>query len=353
MKNGKFYNFSKILICLVFLQSCILAQIVDSNSSDKSADGKNKQFHIFEENLIHFGDLIEIDVVGNFEYDWRGNLSAEGFLDGINFLEEPVYGLCRSETEIADKITEAYARFLRNPKVVVKILDRSNRPYSILSGAIKTPSRFQIKRPIQLNELLIISGGLTDRANGEIQIYRPQKLNCLAEVGKKISLPAPNSEIRERFVAAREDNGSQFINIKISDLLMGKEEANPQILSGDLINVMEAQPIYVIGGVEIPKEVSFRSQMSVTRAIASAGGLSKDADANKITIFRREGEQTKVIKTDLEKIKNEQSEDLILQAFDIVDVARRGKEEEKRPPIWENYDAISKNKLKLPLRIID
>lgn len=353
MKTGKFYNFSKILICLFFLQSSIFAQVVDSNSSENPVEIERNQSQITEESLIHFGDLIEIDVVGSFEYDWRGNISAEGFLEGVNFLEEPVYALCRSETEIADIISESYARFLRNPKIVVRILDRSNRPHSILSGAVKTPSRFQIKRAIQLNELIIIAGGLTDRANGEIQIFRPQKLNCLAEIAKKKDLPSENIETRERFVAAREDNGSQFINIKISDLLNGKESANPQILSGDLINVLEAQPIYVIGGVEIPKEVSFRSEMSLTRAIASAGGLAKDADAKKITIFRRDGDQTKVIKADLEKIKNEQSEDPILQAFDIVDVARRGKEDEERPPIWENYDAISKNKLKLPLRVID
>lgn len=162
-----------------------------------------------------------------------------------------------------------------------------------------------------------------------------------------------DAEKRERFVAAREDNGSQFINIKISDLLTGKEEANPQILSGDIVTVLEAQPIYVIGGVENPKQISTRSQISLSRAIASAGGLSKDADETKITIFRRVDNESKIIEADLGKIKSNRAEDIVLQAYDIVDVSRRGKKETKIAPILDNFDLINKDKLKLPLRIID
>lgn len=353
MKKGKLYHFSKFFLCLIFLQGSVLSQDTNTTPTNNSASNQTIKPQISEENLIHFGDLIEIDVIGSFEYDWRGRLTPEGFLDGVQFVDSPVYGLCRSEDDIADKITDYYSKFLRNPKIAVKILDRSNRPVSILSGAVKTPQRFQIKRPIHLNELLIISGGLTDKASGEIQIFRPEKLNCLAEIGKILDSQTPKTENPERFVAAREDNGSQFINIKISDLLTGKEEANPQILSGDIVSVLEAQPIYVIGGVENPKQISSRSQISLSRAIASAGGLSKDADETKITIFRREANETKIIEADLQKIKAEKSEDIILRPFDIIEVARRGKQEKKTPPILENFDSSNKDQLKLPLRIID
>ncbi len=354
MKNGKLYYFSNLFLCFILLQSYLSAQDSNSNSPNNLPENEIVKTSISEEDLIHFGDLIEIDIIGSYEYDWRGTLTAEGFLDGVGFLEEPVYALCRSEDDIAEKITKAYSKFLRNPKVAVRILDRSNRPHSILSGAVRTPQRFQLNRRIFLNELLIVAGGLTDKASGEVQIFRPQNLNCLAEAGKNTLQPSPDVQNRQRFVVVREDNGSQFINIKISDLLTGKEEANPQILSGDIVNVLESQPIYVIGGVKTPRQISSRSQMSLTRAIAGAGGLSKDSDETEITIFRREGGETKIIEADLEKIKAEKSEDLILQAFDIVDVARRGKKEERKiPPVLENFEAINQDKSKLPLRIID
>src|SRR5215217_8023834 len=99
-----------------------------------------------ETDLIHHGDLIDVDVVGSLEYDWRGFLSPEGFLEGPESIPEPIYGLCKSETEIAFELTRAFAKFLRDPKVAVKVVDRSRRAEAIVGGAVRTPYRFQIRR---------------------------------------------------------------------------------------------------------------------------------------------------------------------------------------------------------------
>ena len=359
MKRDVFWCFSNFLICVMFFQFHLLAQepanesFVKTKDAASSTEYKNESPKIAEEDLIHFGDLLEIDVIGSAEYDWRGTLTSEGFLEGAEFLDRPVFGLCQSESAVAEKVTDSYQRFLRDPKVTVKILDRSNRPISIISGAVKTPQRFQIKRPVFLNELLVIAGGLTDKSSGEIQVFRPKNLNCLNQAGLSAAPAVPDAEKRERFVTTLEDNGSQFINIKISDLLKGKTAANPQILSGDIVTVFEAHPIYVIGGVENPTQLSSRSNMTLTRAIASAGGFSKNSDPSKITIFRREGRDSKIIKVDFGKIKSNLAEDIELQVFDIVDVAQRGGDEITSPPILYGFDSISRDKLKLPLRIID
>lgn len=354
MKSKKLYYLLKIFLGIILMHSLLLAQIPDSSPDPQTNQTVDEKDSLEKEaELIHFGDLIEIDVIGSTEYDWRGTINPEGYLEGVDFLENPIYGLCRSRTEIAQKITEAYGRFLREPQVSVRILDSSGRPPSTLYGAVKNPQRFRIKRSVKLNELIIISGGLTDQVSGEIQIFRPPKLNCLDEVNKTVAATMPDAVTRERFVTASQDNGSQFINIKISDLLAGDKEANPQILSGDIITVLEAQPIYVTGGVESPKQISLRSKMTLTRAVASAGGLSKDADGTKITIFRRTDSATSVIEADLDKIEKNQAEDLVLQAFDIVEVSQKGQKERKIPPILENFDANKKDNSKLPLRIID
>src|SRR5688572_12535390 len=91
---------------------------------------------------IHYGDLVEVDVVGSLDFDWRGGLTPEGFLDGLERAESPVYALCRSEGEVATAVAERYRRILRDPNVVVRILDRSNRALAYISGAVKTPQRF-------------------------------------------------------------------------------------------------------------------------------------------------------------------------------------------------------------------
>lgn len=332
-----------ILSCALLCTISVTAQIA-STETDSKDDSLNK------ENLIHFGDLIDVDVLGSFEYDWRGRLTPEGFLSELEFVENPVYALCRSEADVARDIAKGYEKLLREPKVVVRVIDRSNRANSILEGAVKKPQRFQIKRPIFLNELLIIAGGLSERASGDIRIFRPQNLSCAAYLSENA---ATSVDVRERFVKTSQGVESQMLNVKIAELINGNKDANPQILSGDIVTVLEAEPIYIIGGVNSPKQIASRAQITLSRAVDSAGGLTKNSQENSITIFRRTGRETKIIEADLAKIKAKQAEDIVLQAYDIVDVGEKGRERKKFPPIIqlnENGEAKPSN---LPLRIID
>lgn len=293
-----------------------------------------------QEALVHFGDIIDVDVVGGFEYDWRGTITPDGFLEGLDAYGEPIYALCRTEVQIAEDVARAYSKILRSPNVKVTIIDRSNRALVRLDGAVRVPSRFQLRRTAGLRELLVLAGGFTDAASGEITIFRPLNLSCqpLEQAGAKP---------RER------DNGSGTINIKISDLLSGKPEASPEILSGDLISVTRASPIYVIGAVNNPRPLFTPSEITVSRAVAMAGGVSKEADRRKVTIFRRTGTDSTVINVDLDKIKISKSGDEILKPFDIIDVASKGGGKRKYPPLaapGSNRDLV---RPELPLRIVD
>lgn len=349
MKSGKFYLFSSVLLCIIFRQSSVSAQ---TPTPEVTPPESSSEIIKTEVNLVHFGDLVDVDVIGSIEYDWRGTLNPEGFLDGIDYAENPIYALCRSEENIAEAVGKAYEKILREPKVVVKILDRSNRPLSFIYGAIKTPQRFQIKRPIFLNELLVAGGGLTEKASGEIQIFRPRKLNCQSEAESK-SVTSGGKENQEKFIAASQSNAANYINIKISDLLGGKKEANPRILSGDVVTVLEAESIYVIGGVVNPKQISSRERLTLSRAVAAAGGATKNADVKKVTVYRREAGETKIIEADLNKIKAGAAEDLVLRAFDIVEVAQTGRAKTKFPPVLKIAETGEKKASNLPLRVID
>jgi protein involved in polysaccharide export with SLBB domain len=348
MKAGKILRILAASLCIFLWQAIVCAQ----NPTPTAAPETDNQSET-ELNLIHLGDEIDVKVLGKFGYDWRGNLSPEGFINGLFELEDQIFGLCRAPEEVAAEIAKAYSKTLREPKVVVRIVDRSNRPHSTLFGAVKTQQRFQIKRAVFLNELIILAGGFTDKASGEIQIFRPASLNCAEAARLKTQPDESEDKNRERFISARQDNGSQFINIRITDLLSGKKDANIQILAGDIITVIEARPVYVIGGVTTPRQIATRSAMTVSRAIDSSGGLTKDADPTRVTIFRRVNRETKLIDVDLEKIKANQAEDIVLQAFDIVDVPQKGGEKRKYPPLLKVDDLSAENAAKLPLRIID
>lgn len=296
-----------------------------------------------EHDLAHLGDIIDVDIVGGFEFDWRGTLTPEGFLDGVDGFNEPVYALCRTETQIAADVAKAFGRILRDPQIVVRIIDRSNRPVVRLEGAVKTPTRFRLQRAVSLRELLVLAGGLTDGASGEITIYRPRSLSCPA------SVPVGGNAL-----VTPQDNGSQTFIIKLSELIGGNAAANPQILSGDRIEVTKAAaPIYVIGAVNNPRPVYARGQMTVSRVIAIAGGLAKWAEGPKVSVFRREDGVTRIIEADLGKIKRGESEDEILKPSDIIDVRAKGAGKRKYPPVAVSGESRDRIMTELPLRVVD
>jgi protein involved in polysaccharide export with SLBB domain len=307
--------------------------LTTSNSQPPTASAQTAS------NLIHYGDLIDVDVVGSFEYDWRGTLTPEGFLAGTDKLSNQIYGLCRSEADVAATIAKEYAGTLRNPVVVVRILDRSNRALAFIDGAVKFPQRFQIRRRVLLNELLVLSGGITDRASGEVVIFRPASINC----GPKAVSPGNGSG----------EAVPQTLTIRLSELLSGSAAANPLILSGDVLTVVEAAPVFVIGGVGSPTQISFRTDTTLSQAIARAGGLSKEGVADRIRIFRRDGKQNKIIQADLKKILAKQSDDPVLQAYDVIDVEQKGRGPAKLPAQFESELKPRAGVSNLPLRIVD
>ncbi|MEO7660711.1 MAG: SLBB domain-containing protein, partial [Pyrinomonadaceae bacterium] len=298
------------------------------------------------DDLVHFGDVIDVDIVGGFEFDWRGTLTSDGFLDGLDGFSEQIYGLCRSENQIAADVARVYGKILRDPKVVVKIIDRSNRAVVRLDGAVRTAARFRLQRDIHLRELIVLAGGITDGASGDITIFRPKDLNCMAAA-------APTTDLDKNGGNGRSDNGSQTVNIKISELLSGNQLANPQILSGDIVTVLRAFPIYVIGAVKSPRPIYSRDKMSVSRIVAIAGGLAKDADGRRVVIYRRSGTDVRSIETNLDKIKLGETEDEILQPFDIIEIAVKGRGNRKYPPVVVNDENGEKRVQDFPLRIVD
>ena len=299
-----------------------------------------------EIDLVHIGDVVDVDFAGGFEYDWRGPLTPDGNLEGLDSLAGPIFALCRSENEIAADVNRIYSKMLRDPQATVRIIDRSKRALVRLDGAVKMPVRFRLMRPVHLRELLIAAGGLTDDASGDISIFRPPNVGC------EKNTPADTTETSQS-PGPPSGNGFKLKNITVKDLLAGKTAADPLILSGDIITVTRSQHIYVMGAVNNPRSVYLHGEITLSRAIDSAGGVAKGAILQTISIFRREGGEGRVITADLEKIKNGVEGDIDLKPFDIIDVAFRGRAKRKYPPVIANGSGSEQNAAEPPLKIIE
>lgn len=291
--------------------------------------------------FIQFGDIVQIDVAGVRDYDWRGTITPEGFLGGYDISGDSLFALCKTPAEVSQDIAALLTKLVRDPKVTVSIIDSSGRPTVVLTGAVRTPQRFQLRRQTTLRELIVLSGGLTDRASGAIQVFRPGKIGC--------------SAIREDSIKeSQKVRGSgEFLDISVVDIISGKSGSDLKILSGDIVTVSEALPVFVTGGVAAPGRISTNSEITVSRAVAAAGGLTKSSDPRSVRIFRRKSGVGSVIDIDLEKIRAGSEPDVALRAFDVVEVGERGGKKNQAPPFFNSEGERSKSPSGLPLRVVE
>lgn len=282
--------------------------------------------------LIQRGDVLDVDVIGSFEFDWRGGLTPEGFLDGYDKIADQIPAACRTEAQVASAIADSLRVILREPEVSVHIVDRSKRPFAMLLGAVRNPYKFRLNREIKLNELIALSGGITDNSSGVIEIYRSADANCSADPSQS--------------------NGRERVNISVQDLLAGKENANPEIVPGDLINVLPANPVYIIGGVTNPGQIKFRSGLTLDRAIAISGGVVRKKISGKAKIYRRsESGLQETIETDISPIGDTEAE-IALKPFDIVEIIERGSGE-RRFPASASEVGMDADNSPIPIRTVD
>jgi protein involved in polysaccharide export with SLBB domain len=322
--------------CLCALIFLLLSHSVVDAQGDKDPP-LNQRLAVEQ---IHYGDIVEVDVVGSLDFDWRGGLNPEGFLDGLEKVEAPVYALCRTGDEVAATIAERYRRILRDPNVVVRIIDRSNRALAYVSGAVKSPQRFQLRRPVTLTELIVLSGGITDASNGEISVFRPPYVNC-----------RPGSSPEPSFENAATQTPKRF-SIKIADLLNGTGAADLTILSGDIVSVLEAPPVFVMLDNGRPRRMNLTPEMTFGRALTSAGGVLKELAGQKVRIYRRNA-ASEPIEIEIPRTLSSKDETPKLEPYDVIVVQRKGGKTGSIAGLGLP-DLPEAGKLaKLPLRIVD
>jgi polysaccharide biosynthesis/export protein len=271
--------------------------------------------------LLGPGDVLDVRVFGNPELNAMVDVDGDGNISSLPFLETPIHAKCRTEKEVQKDITAAYAKYLKSPQISVRISERKSRQPVAVWGAVRQASRIQTIRTLRLNEIMAAVGGVTERAAGTVQILHTEPVMC----------PAPGEEAD---AAPIDGTKIPFLIVKLSDLKAGKAEGNPVIRPGDYIIVTEAEPVYVTGSVVAPREVSLRDQLTLTGAIAMAGGVRREAKSNDVRIIRQKPgtQQQETIKADYLAIKRNQKPDILLQPYDVIEVGETSLLSPKRWP---------------------
>jgi polysaccharide export outer membrane protein len=256
------------------------------------------------------GDILDIKVFNKPQFNREGvRVDPRGMIR-MPLIKEEIAAACRTEEQLEATITELLKEYIREPQVTVQIKEYQSEPVAVL-GAVRAPSRFQLQRRVRLLELLTFVNGPTDNAGRTVQVVH---------TGPRI--------VCEGSPAARDaDSAAGAIDsYQLTDTLRGDEKSNPYVQPGDVVSIAVADQVFVIGNVVHPTSIALTEPMTVSRAIAMAGGTAIDTKKTAIHIVRQTPGTTdkKEILVDLEAINRHKAEDVVLIANDIVDVPASG-----------------------------
>jgi len=254
-------------------------------------------------------DLIEVNVFEDEKLNKTVRVSSQG---NVNL---PLIGVLRvkgltgseMEKEIRDLLAEKY---LQDPHVSVFIKEYHNQRISML-GAVTKPGVYDVTGEKTVLDLLSLAGGIRDDAGKMLFLIRPPKMDeDAAKKGKD-----PEAETAKTFTAGLEEL-----------LIKGDFSLNFTLEHGDVINIPPAGKVFVGGLVQRPGGFTMDKAMTLTQAIAVAGGMSTKADGTETRIFRYSGrgDQKEVLTFNAYAIEKGQTGDPYLQENDVIFVPRSG-----------------------------
>ncbi|GBC82014.1 Polysialic acid transport protein KpsD [bacterium HR10] len=254
-----------------------------------------------EEYIIGPEDLLEIRVFEQPDLSGDVRVSLKGYIRILPFAE-PIRAAGYTEHQLADIIREKLMALFKNPQVVVRVKESRSRFVAVI-GAVRKPDRYEIVRGTRLLNLLAAAGGVTENAGNTIHIIRTGKRPA-ASASEAVGEVEPRLEV-----------------VDLRQLLSGQWDlVNTLIYPGDIVSVPEADQIFVTGNVVNPNAFRIRGDMTLTKAIALAGGLRPHSQKNKVTILRHvpgRSERVEIV-VDLEKVERDQVKDVPLEPNDIV-----------------------------------
>lgn len=267
---------------------------VDRNNDD-SIQTRN-----LERYKIGFEDVLQVTVFRHPELSQTLSVAQDGTIV-LPRIDQPIVAVCKTERDLANLVTELYKNYLRNPFVNVRVLEQRSQPFAVM-GAVNKPGSFFLDRRLRLLELIALAGGPdVEKAGQRIRVARIGNRSACVDDDVKTS-------------------DVQFLAYKLNDVLDGTE--NPWMQPGDIVSILEAEEAFVVGAVYEPAKIVLKESITLSQAIAKAGGINSTAKTGKVKIQRQQPGSTAKLELifDLDDIAEKKAEDPVIQANDIIEV---------------------------------
>jgi len=280
------------------------------------------------------GDVLDVRVARAPELSRDAVRVDQGGMIRMPMLDVDIPAACYTEAELAQNIAKLYKKYKNDPHVDVFVKEFQSQPVAII-GAVRGAAQFKLQRQVRLLEILSLAGGPTEGAGQTIQIVHTGGGPVCEQAG-------PTS--------AESNDASSFVAYKLVDTLKGLPEANPLVRPGDIISIPLADQVFVLGNVLKPSAIPLKEPLTVSKAIAIAGGTAPSTKRDKVRILRQlpGSTQKQEIIVDLKAIEKNKAEDVALIANDVVDVPISGTKSLLRSLLSTVVPSISQ----LPVRVI-
>lgn len=218
-------------------------------------------------------DVVQVDVLGRSDFSVKSKVTTDGKI------QLPLLGAVaaanRTVLQLRTEIRTALQKggFFTQPIVEVQVASYSSRYVTVL-GAVATPGLIPVDRAYRLSEILARVGGVRESGAD--------------------------------YLTVRSKTGER--NYTVKDLATGNESLDPYVQPGDKIFSPTADIFYVQGQVKAPGNFRLTPKMTLSMALARAGGITDLGSSSSIKITRNNAEM---------RVRDLNSE---IQPNDIIDV---------------------------------
>lgn len=243
------------------------------------------------EYLLGNGDLLVIKVLEESKLDTEARVTSKGSINVPLLGEVSVFNLTATEAE--RKIEGLYKKeYMHDPHVSVYIKERMSKQITLV-GAVEKPGTYDYVAQRKLLDVLAIGNGLKKEAGSYAFITRQ------------------NAKTRKTL---------NYV-VDLEDLVRnGNMAHNHAILGGDVIFIPKSGQCFVDGAVRKPGTYPLESNMTITQAIALAGGLAGYAndDSIKLVRFMGRGKERQVVSLSYSDLQSGLGDTLVLKDQDII-----------------------------------
>lgn len=253
--------------------------------------------------IIGSGDLLGIEVFDVPELTREARVSETGFIS-LPLLPNKIHASGLTPYQLQDKVAELLQTngLITTPEVTVSVKEQRSQPITVI-GAVRTPMVIQAMRETTLLQVLSQAGGISDDAGSIVMVTR----SIGSDQAQLTADPQPHT-----------------FTIALNDLLdSGDGRFNIPVIGGDVVSVPRAGIVYIVGAVNHPGGFVMqndRDRMTALKVLSLAGGTLGTAKGNQAVILRKDPNtgQRQQVPLDLNKVLHLKSEDVTLQASDIL-----------------------------------